>query len=146
TPEGQLLVSLASDAAGASTISAAPPANPASTVLDTRLDGLDAYCLDKLSSLDDLKNEGIRFMILRSTEDVGLNDDNNPGGGVTVPVGQGYRTRHDAARAAGILVGAYHFYHERNAAEDQADSMAGTVKRLLPGDLPPSFDFESKGT
>src|SRR5206468_163381 len=99
TSSGLAPVSWASDVLAAETSPAAP------TVLATRLDGLDAHVESRLPSWDDLKDEGIQFMILRSTEDVVHNDDSNPGGGITVvPVAQRYRTRHDAARAAGIIV------------------------------------------
>jgi lysozyme len=47
-----------------------------------------------------------------------------------------------AARKAGLLFGAYHFFHPRKDAKDQAELFLKNAK-LEPGDLPPVLDWES---
>ena len=46
------------------------------------------------------------------------------------------------AGAAGLLRGAYHFFHPTVPAATQAESFIRTVVRLEPGDLPPVLDLE----
>jgi lysozyme len=47
------------------------------------------------------------------------------------------------AATAGLLRGAYHFFHPSYPAEVQADSFVRTVDRLEIGDLPPALDLEA---
>jgi len=49
----------------------------------------------------------------------------------------------DAARAAGLIRGAYHFFHPNLPVLPQADLFVHTVEQLLPGDLPPVLDLEA---
>src|SRR5207248_9286401 len=57
-----------------------------------------------------------------------------------------YASRHASARDADFLFGAYHFYRANASAADQVANFVDVVKRVLPGDLPPSFDFEEGGS
>lgn len=142
TSEGQVKFTTASytpPAAGGATPS------PALSATD-RVDGLDTHYSPDLPTWSDLLDDGIRFIILRSTESDTLNDNNHPAPNVTsIPINRRYSTRHDDARAAGLMVGAYHFYWADKGSVDQANNMIRTIERVLPGDLPPSFDFEHKG-
>jgi lysozyme len=45
-------------------------------------------------------------------------------------------------RAAGLLRGAYHFFHPATSPELQADRFLSAVGALAPGDLPPMLDLE----
>lgn len=47
----------------------------------------------------------------------------------------------EGIKAAGLVRGAYHFFHPNDSAETQARNFIATVK-LEPGDLPPVLDIE----
>src|ERR1022692_3007397 len=53
-------------------------------------------------------------------------------------IGRGWR----GAGEAGLLRGAYHFFHPTVPAAAQAESFIRSVVRLEPGDLPPVLDLE----
>lgn len=50
-----------------------------------------------------------------------------------------------AAKAAGLLVGAYHFFDPHIDAVKQAEFFCKVVGSIPAGDLPPALDFESLG-
>ncbi|MCO6383432.1 MAG: glycoside hydrolase [Vannielia sp.] len=74
------------------------------------------------------RRSGIRFAWLKATEG---GDHLDPGFAVNAP----------AARAAGVPVGAYHFYYFCRTPEEQAAWFIANVPRS-PGDLPPVLDME----
>lgn len=45
-------------------------------------------------------------------------------------------------KSAGIMRGAYHFFHPAKPAKAQADKFLEVVNALEPGDLPPALDIE----
>jgi N-acetylmuramoyl-L-alanine amidase/GH25 family lysozyme M1 (1,4-beta-N-acetylmuramidase) len=115
-----------------------------------RIDGVDCTSGNRLPSWDELREDGIQFVLLKASEGRAWIDD-----GFHVQAGEAprpersYRARHDGARAGQFLVGAYHYPWGVGALADapqlfctQADNFIGFVERLLPGDLPPTLDFE----
>jgi lysozyme len=56
-------------------------------------------------------------------------------------VDQDYKTNIENARAAGLLVGSYHFYVTQDKAEAQFSNLSRHLS-LQPGDLPPVVDIE----
>lgn len=47
------------------------------------------------------------------------------------------------ARAAGLLVGGYHFFNPQKRGDTQAEHFARELARMGPQDLPPALDIES---
>ncbi len=47
-----------------------------------------------------------------------------------------------AAKAQGIITGAYHFLRANNSVESQVNNFTSVYKQASPGDLPPSIDIE----
>lgn len=137
TADGQLRVSLASAAVPAATQPGAGAGAPApAPAPPDRIDGLDCNAPNAIPSWADLRADGIQFAILKASEGQTYQDPQ-------------YRTRHDSARAEQFLVGSYHYGRASgalggapNLLQQQADNMIGVMRRLLPGDLPPSYDFE----
>jgi N-acetylmuramoyl-L-alanine amidase/GH25 family lysozyme M1 (1,4-beta-N-acetylmuramidase) len=87
----------------------------------------------------DLRLDHIEFSIPKVTQ----------GTGFVEPLFAGWR---DDARAHNFPIGSFHFMTASGALadaadlfRDQANNMAGALGRLLPGDLPPTFDFEEEG-
>ncbi|WP_261398010.1 GH25 family lysozyme [Maritimibacter alkaliphilus] len=74
------------------------------------------------------RNAGINFAWLKATE----------GGDYLDP---GFPRNAPRARAAGVAVGAYHFYYFCRTAREQARWFIENVPRV-PGDLPPVLDME----
>jgi lysozyme len=72
---------------------------------------------------------GIRFCFIKATEGAG---------NVDLAFGKNWKSAGDA----GLLRGAYHFFHPTAPTAAQADSFIRTVGRLEPGDLPPALDLE----
>jgi N-acetylmuramoyl-L-alanine amidase len=115
-----------------------------------RVDGIDCTSGNRLPSWDELREDGIQFVLLKASEGLAWIDD-----GLHVPNGEqprperGYGARHEDARANHFPVGAFHYPWGTGALADgpdllrrQADSFIRFVGRLLPGDLPPTLDFE----
>jgi len=75
---------------------------------------------------------GIGFGFIKATEGVGTLD-------------RQFHANWAAAKDAGLLRGAYHFFHPTSPAAAQADWFLRTVGRLEPGDLPPALDLEVPG-
>lgn len=79
------------------------------------------------------KASGIEFMFAKATEGIYYHD----------PM---FVKHVKAAKAAGVLVGAYHFFHHSNAARAQFLTYAETVDSLgFKLDLPPVLDWEQQG-
>lgn len=72
---------------------------------------------------------GIQFCFIKATEGTGNVDPR-------------FILNWKSARDAGLVRGAYHFFHPTAPASSQADSFLRIVSRLEPGDLPPVLDLE----
>jgi lysozyme len=59
-------------------------------------------------------------------------------------VDESFRSNWDGARAAGLLVGAYHFYRQCKSGKEQADNFLSALPRD-GGQLPPVVDVEHMG-
>jgi N-acetylmuramoyl-L-alanine amidase/GH25 family lysozyme M1 (1,4-beta-N-acetylmuramidase) len=111
-----------------------------------RIDGIDCDSRNRLPSWDDLRADGIQFGIFKATEGTTYVDDGT--GPDSVP-NASFADRRRSARAANFLVGSYHYGRAAGNLADapdlfrrQADNMIATVERVVPGELPPSYDFE----
>jgi len=90
--------------------------------------GIDAARYQGLINWTTARNSGINFAWIKATE----------GGDHSDP---GFETNAPGARAAGVPVGAYHFYYFCRTPEEQARWFIRNVKKQ-PGDLPPVLDIE----
>ena len=72
---------------------------------------------------------GIRFCFIKATEGA-------------ANVDRRFLENWRGAGAAGVLRGAYHFFHPSVPSATQAESFLRIVGRLEPGDLPPVLDLE----
>ncbi len=77
-----------------------------------------------------LKAAGIEFVFIKASE----------GGTYQDPT---FRRNWNAAKQAGILRGAYHFFRPGISVKAQVDNFVAAVKNLEPGDLPPVLDAEN---
>jgi len=78
-----------------------------------------------------VQSAGNSFAFAKATESVGSVDTQ-------------FATNWAGMKDAGLIRGAYHFFHADANATDQADHFMQTVQ-LEPGDLPPVLDIESGG-
>lgn len=76
-----------------------------------------------------VKQAGAEFAFMKATE------------GATF-VDKRFKENWKEARAAGIKVGAYHFFRPRTNLQSQIDNFARTLGTVSPGDLPPVIDAE----
>ena len=147
TPDGQVMVSLASTGTGGPAPAAATPATPPAEVASWPL-GVDLYAGNEYkkapisaAGFANLKSHGKVFAILKSSQGT------NPDGQFIT--GAGYYQR---AADAGLIRGSYHFFANKNApagtwggtVAQQADKVIGLVRRLGPGDLAPALDLEDE--
>jgi N-acetylmuramoyl-L-alanine amidase/GH25 family lysozyme M1 (1,4-beta-N-acetylmuramidase) len=114
----------------------------------SRIDGLDCDSRNPIPAFGDLRADGVEFAIFKATEgttyvDAGTSPDSVPNAS--------FAERRRGARAENFIVGSYHYgraveplAQAPTLYRTQADNLISTVGRLLPGDLPPSFDFEEK--
>lgn len=72
---------------------------------------------------------GVRFCFIKATE--GARD-----------VDAAFSRHWEAAAAAGLIRGAYHFFRPQIPVSVQIDLFTHTIGRLEPGDLPPVLDLE----
>ncbi len=93
--------------------------------------GIDASRFQGAIDFDSAARGGVGFAFLKATE----------GGDFADPM---FPTNHEAARRAGVPVGAYHFYYYCRTAEEQAQWFIDHVP-ATPGDLPPVLDMEWNG-
>lgn len=57
-------------------------------------------------------------------------------------VDSNFKRNREAANAAGLIVGAYHFFRNTSTPEGQVDNFVRTVGPISAGDLPPVLDLE----
>jgi lysozyme len=72
---------------------------------------------------------GVRYAMIKATDGTG-------------PVDAYFHINWNAARNAGVIRGAYHFFRPKLTVPAQADLFVRTVARLEQGDLPPALDLE----
>ena len=80
---------------------------------------------------EQFKRQGVQFAFIKATEGSGFVDDR-------------YASNRESAGAAGIYVGAYHFFSFDSPASSQAEHFISTVGDL-GGALPPAVDIEYYG-
>ena len=98
-------------------------------VATTRARGLDVSSAQGPIDFVKVKDAGFDFVIVKLTD--GLSRDAS---GIA---------NAKAARAAGLLIGAYHYWHPtRNAPEDEANAFADAIDAVGGVDLPPALDWE----
>jgi len=94
----------------------------------SRLMGIDVSHFQGQVDWQAVRGAGCTFAFAKATE----------GTGVTDPF---FAANWAGMKAAGLLRGAYHFYHAEEPAADQAAHFLSTVQ-FEPGDLPPVLDIE----
>jgi len=90
--------------------------------------GIDVSAWDPFIDWPVVKNQGIRFVIIKATEGTGF-------------VSAAYPSQWDGAKSVGILRGAYHFLRAAEDGVKQADFFLSKVT-VEDGDLPPVLDIE----
>ncbi|TQS73748.1 glycoside hydrolase [Rhodobacteraceae bacterium] len=90
--------------------------------------GVDAARYQGIMNWSAARSAGVRFAWLKATE----------GGNYIDP---GFEKNADSARAAGVAVGAYHFYYFCRTPQEQAEWYIKRVPKRA-GDLPPVLDIE----
>lgn len=93
--------------------------------------GIDVSSHQKQIDWRSARADGVSFAYIKATE----------GSGYTDPE---YDTNHDGARAAGVTVGAYHYFTLCSPGADQAKDFLNAVEPA-DGDLPPALDLEFDG-
>ena len=78
-----------------------------------------------------LKNNGVDFAYLKSTEGKTFTD-------------AYFAQNRKNARDSGIITGAYHFFRPATSVSAQVDHFINVVGKLSPDDLPPALDLEDK--
>lgn len=92
------------------------------------LQGVDLSKWQGAANFEQIKNAGKHYVFIKVTEGMSEFD-------------QDYKKNVENARAAGLLVGSYHYY----VTEDKPEAQFANLSRhlsLQPGDLPPVVDIE----
>lgn len=97
-----------------------------------RLPGIDVSHFQQSIDWPAVAGSGVRFCFIKVTEG-------------TRCVDPRFTCNWQGAAAAGLLRGAYHFFHPAVPAAAQADFFIRQVDRLGAGDLPPALDLEVPG-
>ena len=107
---------------------------PAAELSTSVLRGVDVSSYQHGTPIDwaRVAASGQRFAIVKATESTGYT---NPW----------YASDVAAARAAGLVVGGYHFARPESSATAQADAFATRLGRDVASELPPVLDLESTG-
>jgi len=95
----------------------------------TTVNGLDVFHGDGSVDWEAVAKAGMEFAYVKATEGITVTDSL-------------FAQNWKAMKAAGIMRGAYHFFHPVSSAEDQADHFLKVMADFLPGDLPPALDLE----
>ncbi len=90
--------------------------------------GIDVSDHQGLVDFERVKCAGATFVFLRASQGITFKDDM-------------YQRNYQAAKAAGLIVGAYHFYMTDDDPKYQLENFIQSV-HLSPGDLPPVVDIE----
>jgi len=98
--------------------------------LATDLRGADVSDYDPGTNWPTLKNGGRSFAIIKATE----------GNSYVNPL---FKSDWEAAKGAGVIRGAYHFYHAGDNPTTQANQFIKTMGKLEADDMAPVFDWET---
>ena len=113
--------------AATSTPDTAAPTPPAAAT--TGIMGLDVSKYQGQIDFAAVAGAGYRYVLVKATQGVDYIDPN-------------FKTNYQQAKAAGLLVGAYHYYMTDDEPEPQFQNFSGNAG-LLSGDLPPVVDIEA---
>ncbi|OGX87329.1 hypothetical protein BEN47_10980 [Hymenobacter lapidarius] len=91
--------------------------------------GIDVSAYQGRIDWPEVARHNVRFAFIKASEGATLRD---------ARFARNWRE----ARKAGVLCGAYHYFHPKRSGKAQADLFARTVP-LKPGDLPPVLDVEA---
>jgi lysozyme len=97
---------------------------------DFAVQGIDVSHFQQTVAWPAVARSGIRFCFIKATEGAARVDSQ-------------FDKNWQGAAQAGLIRGAYHFFHPVLSAEEQATSFLNTVQQLQPGDLPPVLDLEA---
>src|SRR5258708_32791777 len=95
----------------------------------TTVNALDVFHGDGPVDWTSVTAAGIEFAYVKASEGVTVTDS---------LVAQNWR----AMKEAGVMRGAYHFFHPASSPEDQAGHFLTVMGGLSEGDLPPALDLE----
>ena len=95
---------------------------------ESQVIGIDISKYQGTVDFDKLKAAGISYIFIRATEGITYRD----------PY---FKSNFNAAQAAGLIVGAYHFYETNDDPTLQLENFTN-VATLKPGNLPPVVDIE----
>lgn len=98
----------------------------------TPLEGVDVSHHNGNVDWQAVKNAGISFAFIKATE----------GNSFVDPL---FAANMAGCRAAGIVPGAYHFFHYDIDPGAQAQHFIKTIGQVQPGDMPPTIDVEAPG-
>jgi len=101
---------------------------PSASSTASQVQGIDVSHLQQTIDWNQVRQAGKLFAFIKATDGITWTD----------PL---FTTNWAAARAAGLLRGAYHFYETDDDPTAQAEHFLSVVS-LQPGDLPPVVDFE----
>lgn len=101
-------------------------------MLDGYINGVDISHHNGLVDFKALSAEGHKFCFLKASEGTGYIDPQFARGWELAP-------------QAGLLTGAYHFFHPEQSAKDQAAHFLSTMGLQRAKDLPPVLDLEVSG-
>jgi lysozyme len=111
---------------------ATPPKQPASTASAAshhgEIKGVDVSKYQGTVNFDQVKAAGIHYVFIRATEGITYQDPD-------------YKNNHQKAKAAGLRVGAYHFYETDDNPKAQLENFKSWVT-LGQGDMAPVIDIE----
>jgi len=93
------------------------------------VNGIDVSHFQRVVDWGTVAASGVQFCFIKATEGAGNIDPR-------------FVQNWKSARDAGLVRGAYHFFHPSAPAAAQADSFLRIVGRLECGDLPPALDLE----
>jgi lysozyme len=94
------------------------------------LSGIDVSGYQRAVDWTAVAASGIEFCYIKATEGSSHNDG-------------GFAANWKGAAQAGLIRGAYHFFHPSKPVTAQADFFLRTLGQLQPGDLPPALDLEA---
>lgn len=93
------------------------------------VDGIDVSNYDGAIDWMKVAGAGKKFAIAKATEGTGFHDST-------------FAANWSGMKAAGVIRGAYHFFHSNEDPVAQANYFLAAVGTLGPGDLPPMLDLE----
>jgi lysozyme len=93
------------------------------------LNGLDVSSYQQTIDWKKVASTGVSFAYIKATEGTTIQD-------------SFFASNRANAKAAGIIVGAYHLFRPKTAGQGQIDNFVSTVGQIESGELPPVLDLE----